>query len=166
LIKLNFNRTENYNFKVAALLVLLVFIAGIIFLEVQFFLEKQEPSIYEINGELYIIDIEAFGNGTVTYYLRNDGPVPVNLTEVCITGPHNLTGTITITKPKLEVITSIRQEIPVNRDVLVPITVVFSTENLDFNAAYSFGCKWTTMTGQGGCYLYPEYYFSNSENNG
>ncbi len=136
----------------AALLVLLLFISGIVFFEIQFLQEKNEPSIYQINGSLDVRDIEVFRNGTVILYLENRGPVPVNLTEVFIRDSE---------RRILEVITSIRQDIPVKKEVIIPITVTFSTENLDFNETYGFGCSWSTKTGQGDFRLGADFYFSS-----
>lgn len=150
---------EHYKFKILALLVLLLFISGIVFCEVQFLQEKQEPSIYEINGKLIMIkDIEGFQNGTVILNLVNNGPVPVNLTEVFIKEPDAKYS------EKLEVITSIKQEISVNKQVMIPIIVTFSIENLDFTRAYEVGYSWTTKTGQGSS-AETEFYFSSLENN-
>ena len=132
-----------------ALLVLLLFILGIGIFEIQLLLEKQKPSIYEINGELLMTEVEGFQNGTFILYLKNSGPVPVNLTEVFIN--------------KVEVITLIRQEISVNEEVTIPIIVTFSTENLDHDKKYAVGVSWTTKTGQGS-YFRP-FYFSSLENN-
>ena len=143
----------------AALLVLLLFILGIVFFEVRFLQEKQEPSIYEINGELFMIDNEGFQNGTVILYLVNRGPVPVNLTEIFIKEPEAKYS------EELEVITSIRQEISVNEEAIIPIIVTFSTENLDFNETYEVWCKWTTETGQGACSCILDFYSSGLENN-
>jgi len=143
---------------VAALLVLLLFILGIVFLEVRFLQEKQEPSFFEINGKLLMYDAEGFQNGTVILYLENIGGVPVNLTEVCIKESEARYS------EKLEVITSIRQEISAKFRVITPIIVTFSTENLDFNRIYVVGCSWTTKTGQGSCSRH-DFYFSSLENN-
>ena len=127
----------------AALLVLLLFISGIAFFEVRFIQEKQEPSYWERNGKLLMYDAEGFQNGTVILNLENIGGVPVNLNEVYIKESKARYS------EKLEVITSIRQEISAKFRVITPIIVTFSTENLDVNRTYVVGCSWTTKTGQG-----------------
>jgi hypothetical protein len=156
-ISLNSNWIGNYSFKIFALIVLILFVLGIAFLEVQFFLEQQEPSIWEKNGDLFIAEVEGFQNGTVILNLWNSGPVPVNLTEVFLkeveVTNRSINGEIVevshVKSEKLQVITSVRQEILVNTEVTVPIGVTFSTENLDFDKKYSVGVSWTTETGQG-----------------
>ena len=126
-----------------ALLVLLLFISGIAFFEVQFLQEKQEPSYWERNGKILMYAAEGFQNGTVILNLENMGGVPVNLNEVYIKESKARYS------EKLEIITSIRQEISAKFRVKTPIIVTVSTENLDFNRTYVVGCSWTTKTGQG-----------------
>jgi hypothetical protein len=160
---------EEYIFKIVALLVLLFFISGIGFFEHQFLQEKLEPSLWEINGFLGLRDVEGFQNGTVIFYVLNDGPVPVNLTEVFINEVEKITrinedGELEVVETSsrhdpIQIITSVRQEIPVNKTIIIPITVTFSTENIDFDKQYSVGYSWMTETGCGSIQE-TEFYFS------
>lgn len=126
-------------------------------LEIQLFFERQEPSIWEKNGELFIIDAEGFQNGTVILELQNLWSVPVNLTEVFLKEVEitnrSIDGEIVevtrINPEKLQIITSIRQEILVNSEKTIPIIVAFSTETLDFDKKYAVGISWITKTGGG-----------------
>lgn len=170
MINLKSNDIKNYNFKIFALLALILFVVGITLLEVQFYFERQEPSIWEKNGELDITGVEGFQNGTISLLLQNFGPVPVNLTEVFLKQVEVTNKSINgemvkvthVKQEKLQVITWIRQEIVVNREKIIPIIVKFSTENLDFDKKYAVGVSWTTETGQGSI-ARTDFCFSNLE---
>ena len=158
---------ENYYYKIAAAAILLLFILGIRCIEMP------ELSIEQIHGLLDPVKFEGFQNGTTILYLRNSGPVPVTLTEVCIyeiqeitrineEGKLEVIGISSKIEEKLQVITSIRQEIQVNEEVIIPIVVKFSTDNLDFDKRLAVQVSWTTKTGCGSTSR--EIYFACLEN--
>ncbi|MEJ2242453.1 MAG: hypothetical protein P8Y18_09975 [Candidatus Bathyarchaeota archaeon] len=147
------NWIKKYQFKIAALMILLGFFVGLVFIQAaaeEDMEAERQNWLNRMNMEkISISDAEGFTNGTVI------------LTATLTSGNESAQIFISILKDShgntIEVIDSIHEEIPLSEETQVSVT--FNTENIQLTDDYTI----TLCSEKGGQFVSESFKFSNTD---